>query len=128
MITAVRFIACLLCLLSLANIQAQETPVGEENTDMTEQVQANDRSLNDMFNRQNPIPSLQGGGAFYVSNPPPAIELDPKIAYYRTESDTLVLKMMTGKTVELTGRYRIFDQKFEIKTAEGIFEMRSNLV
>lgn len=118
----------LFCFCACTGLKAQEVPVADEDSDMTDQVQMNDRYLNDMFNRQSPSEALQAGGAFYVSNPPPSIELDPKKAYYRTEWDTLVIRMMTGNTVELTGRYRIFDQKFEVKTNGGIYEMSNSAI
>lgn len=109
-------------------MQAQEVTPVDEDSNTTAQAEPNDRSINDMFNRQNPTAALQAGGAFYVSNPPPSIELDPKKAYFRTEWDTLVIRMMTGNTVELTGRYRVFDQKFEVKANGGIYVMSNSAI
>lgn len=123
-----RLILFVFILCACISLQAQEVPPVDEDSNTTAQTEPNDRSINDMFNRQNPTAALQAGGAFYVSNPPPSIELDPKKAYFRTEWDTLVIRMMTGNTVELTGRYRVFDQKFEVKANGEIYVMSNSAI
>lgn len=97
--------------------------------DISEEGKPNEEGLNRIFNANTaPMQTLTHGGAFYVSNPSPLVELDPKIAYYRTEWEPLVIRLVTGKTTELTGRYRLLDQKFEIQTDDGIYEIYSTMV
>jgi len=116
----------LLFFISPLVTRAQEN-VSEE--DISGQAKPNEEGLNRIFNaNSSPTQTLTHGGAFYVSNPSPLVELDPKLAYYRTEWEPLIIRLVTGETTELTGRYRLLDQKFEIKTDDGIYEIYSTMV
>ncbi len=99
-----------------------------QTTDNTEEVDPNDRTRNEMFNRQNPSAALQAGSAFYVSNPSPLVELDTEKAYFRQEWEELIIRTHDGKTATLQGRYRIVDQKFEIQREDGIYELYNTVI
>ncbi|WP_020568876.1 hypothetical protein [Neolewinella persica] len=120
----IRYLLLTCCLLFLSAAYCQE----EKLEDISEQTSATDESKRSFINDNAPVNRLIKGGAFYVSTPPPLMELDPKKAYYRTEWDSLVLRLVTGGTVELEGRYRLLDQKFEIKTDDGIYEIYNTMV
>ncbi|MEM1359674.1 MAG: hypothetical protein AAGF89_15835 [Bacteroidota bacterium] len=105
--------------------QEETEPVNE---DVAKQSSAKDESKRSMVNNIAVNSVLSNGGAFYVSNPPPLMELDPEKAYLRTEWEPLVVRLMNGKTSELTGRYRLLDQKFEIKVDGELYEIYSTMI
>ena len=115
-----KYLVLIICLCSFG--------LPAQTDDLTDQDAANDRTKNDMFNRQDPSAALQAGGAFYVSNPAIRSEIDVNKAYLRTGWEDLIVRMIDGNTATVRGRYRIVDQRFEIKQDDGIYEMRNNLV
>lgn len=118
----------LLLLLAVYSLGAQDETETEEE-DLTEENVSLNEGMDRLFNiDKDPMQTFGKGGAVYVSNPSPLIELDPELAYYRTEWEPLILRLVTGKTTELTGRYRLVDQKFEIKTDDGIYEIYSTML
>jgi hypothetical protein len=120
----IRYLILCCCLLVSTSARCQEV----ERKDISQQTTATDESTRSFINNNASVNNLIGGGAFYVSTPPPLMELDPKKAYYRTEWDRLLLRLVTGGTVELEGRYRLLDQKFEINTDDGIYEIYNTMV
>lgn len=117
----------LLLFLLTAGLMAQEG-TEESNQDVSSQSTSKDESKRSMVNNLAVNSVLSNGGAFYVSNPPPLMELDPEKAYLRTDWETLVVRLMDGKTSELIGRYRLVDQKFEIKVDGELYEIYSTMI
>ena len=97
-------------------------------TDLTQQANFNDRTRESMFNQQNPSGVLSAGGAFYVSNPPPAYEVDPQKAYLDPEFTELKVVLVDGSVHKVPGRIRIIDQQVEIKIDGEVFELDRQVV
>jgi len=104
------------------------TPLIAQVEDLSQQAKEKDLGKRTMLNNGGANQALIKGGAFFVSNPPPALELDPHKAYFRTEWDSLVVRLMDGRTAKLMGRYRVIDQKFEINEDGEIYEIFSSLI
>ncbi|OAV43732.1 hypothetical protein [Lewinella sp. 4G2] len=119
-----RTLLFLICICLTFSLAAQE----KENLDLREEVRPNSRATNDMFNRQDASAALQSGGTFYASAPPATLELTPETAYLRPEWEELVIRTTTNETATVQGRYRLIDQKFEIKDGEDIYEIYTTMV
>ncbi|WP_116106455.1 hypothetical protein [Lewinella sp. IMCC34191] len=103
-------------------------PAQDAETDLTEQTRFNDRTRESMFNQQNPSAALAAGGAFYVSNPPPAYEVDAEKAYLDTEFVPFEIVLKDGQKYVLPGRIRLIDQKVEVKVDDEVFELDNQAV
>ena len=99
-----------------------------ETTDLTEQAEPNDRSREAMFNLQNPSAALTTGGAFYVSNPPLAYEVDAEKAYLDPAFRKMTVVLIDGTKHEVEGRIRIIDQQVEIKVEGEVYELDRQVV
>lgn len=114
-----------LILLQIAMFISLEVRAQNQATDFTNQSEPNDKTREAMFNLQNPSAALTAGGAFYVSNPVLAFEVDTEKAYLNPEFTPFSVVLRNGKEYEMPGRIRLVDQKVEVKVDGEVYELDS---
>ena len=103
--------------------------IGQEPVDLTAQDDPADRSKESAFNSAGTSAALVGGGAFYVSSPPPAYEVDVEKAYLSPEFVPLSIILQDGVEHELPGRIRLIDQKVEVRMEDGeVYDLDNRVV
>ena len=110
-----------ICLATL--LQAQQSI-----KDLSKQDEADDRSKESMFNAVNTNATLTGGGAFYVSNPPPLYEVDTEKAYFNADFAPLIVILQNGDEYELPGRVRLIDQKIEVEVDGEMYDLDNRVI
>ncbi|PPK88849.1 hypothetical protein CLV84_1822 [Neolewinella xylanilytica] len=111
-------VVCFMVLVFSPAVRGQD-----ETTDLTNQADVKDGTRQAMFNLQNPNAALTAGGAFYVSNPALAYEIDAEIAYLNTEFVPFTIVLKDGQAFELPARIRLIDQKVEVKMEASVYEL-----
>ncbi|CAH1001813.1 hypothetical protein LEM8419_02720 [Neolewinella maritima] len=99
-----------------------------QTTDLSSQTEPNDKTRQAMFNLQDPSAALTAGGAFYVSNPTFAYEIDPKKAYLNPTFQPLSIVLLNGQEYELPGRIRLIDQKVEVQMDDKVYDLDNQKV
>ncbi len=99
-----------------------------QTTDFTNQAEPNDKTRQAMFNLQNPSAALTAGGAFYVSNPVLAFEIDAEKAYLNSEFTPFSVVLKSGEDYQMPGRIRLVDQRVEVKVEGEVYELDSRAI
>lgn len=114
----------------LALLLTVSYPLNGQSTsnDVSKQAEIKDQSRESMFNNGNANAVLTGGGAFYVSNPPPLYEVDLEKAYLNPEFQNLTIQLVDGKEYTLPGRIRLTDQRIEVRMEDGIYDLDNRML
>ena len=117
------FLLSLMCCTSLVGL-AQSGSV-----DLSDEADLNDRTRQAMFNLQNPNAVLSTGGAFYVSNPAAAAEVDIETAYQDPTFRSFTVILQNGAEYVLPGRIRLLDQKIEVRLEDGdVYDLDNQMI
>lgn len=101
-------------------------PGFSQTDERTEESVPNSYSRKEMFDRTDAISALSGGiGAFYVTNPSPAYQVDVEKAYLDPAYLPADITLLTGERYELPARYRIIDQAFEVQLEQQAFDLEN---
>ncbi|MBB4080605.1 hypothetical protein GGR28_003240 [Lewinella aquimaris] len=115
-------------LIQIAMFASLTASAQNETTDFSDQAEPNDKTRQAMFNLQNPSAALTAGGAFYVSNPDLAYEIDAERAYLDSEFTLFYVRLKSGEDYQMPGRIRLVDQKVEVKVEGEVYELDSRAV